>query len=88
MPGDRQTGHQEGLALGFLMKKYEGACRVGTGVGDGVKENRSGSATYPNSGFEVMEFGEKDQGWTWHKSSCLLAKSGRPFKPPCFGLRT
>ena len=38
MPGDQQTGHQEGLALGFLMKKYEGACRVGTGVGDGVKE--------------------------------------------------
>lgn len=32
--GDRPTGHQEGLPLGFLMKKYEGACRVGTGVGD------------------------------------------------------
>lgn len=24
-----------------------------------MKENRSGSATYPNAGFEVMEFGEK-----------------------------
>lgn len=33
-PGDRQTGHQEGPALGFLMKKYEGACRAETGVGD------------------------------------------------------
>lgn len=24
-----------------------------------MKENRSASATYPNAGFEVMEFGEK-----------------------------
>lgn len=46
MHRDLQAGHQEGLALGFLMKKCEGTCRAGVEMrGQGMGENGSGSAT-------------------------------------------
>lgn len=46
MHRDLQAGHQEGLALGFLMKKCEGTCRAGVEMrGQGMGENGNGSAT-------------------------------------------
>lgn len=45
MHRDLQAGHQEGLALGFLMK-CEGTCRAGVEMrGQGMGENGSGSVT-------------------------------------------